>query len=280
MKISLVIPCYNRSSLLNRALHSVFEQSFLPDEVIVVDDGSTDDTAEMLQKNFPQVTYLYQENSGVSHARNTGIKHATGDWIALLDSDDTWLKNKLELQISALKQSPEIKICHTEEIWIRNGVRVNAMNKHKKSGGWIFEQCLPLCAMSPSSIMIHRSIFDAVGLFDESLPACEDYDLWLRLSNYYPVLFIEQALINKYGGHEDQLSHQYWGMDRFRIKALDKLLKHEQLSNKNRLLATNMLLKKARIFQKGAEKRGKLESVTYYQSLIETYTLLYNKENF
>lgn len=272
MKISLIIPSYNRSHLLKRALQSVFEQSLLPDEVIVVDDGSTDDTAEMLRNLFPQVIYLHQDNAGVSSARNLGIQHSTGSWIALLDSDDTWLKDKLVMQVSSLKQSPEIKICHTEEIWIRNGTRVNAMNKHKKSGGWIFEQCLPLCAMSPSSIMIHRSIFDELGLFDESLPACEDYDLWLRISNAFPVLFLEQPLINKYGGHEDQLSHQHWGMDRFRIQALDKLLKQGQLSHKNKDLATKMLLKKARIFQKGAEKRGKLESVNHYQSLIDTYS--------
>ncbi|MDC9728753.1 MAG: glycosyltransferase family A protein [Methyloprofundus sp.] len=272
MKISLIIPSYNRSHLLKRALQSVFEQSLLPDEVIVVDDGSTDDTAEMLRNLFPQVIYLHQDNAGVSSARNLGIQHSTGSWIALLDSDDTWLKDKLVMQVSSLKQSPEIKICHTEEIWIRNGTRVNAMNKHKKSGGWIFEQCLPLCAMSPSSIMIHHSIFDELGLFDESLPACEDYDLWLRISNAFPVLFLEQPLINKYGGHEDQLSHQHWGMDRFRIQALDKLLKQGQLSHKNKDLATKMLLKKARIFQKGAEKRGKLESVNHYQSLIDTYS--------
>jgi len=272
MKISLIIPSYNRSNSLKRALQSVLSQSLLPNEIIVVDDGSSDNTADMLRHDFPQVTYLYQANKGVSSARNLGIKHSTGDWIALLDSDDTWLSYKLEKQVNALQKSPDIKICHTEEIWIRNGVRVNAMNKHKKSGGWIFEQCLPLCAMSPSSIMIHRDIFERLGLFDESLVACEDYDLWLRISNQYPVLFVEQPLINKYGGHTDQLSQQHWGMDRFRIQALDKLLKHSILSDENRRLAINMLLKKSRIFQKGAEKRGKAESVAHYQALIELYS--------
>jgi len=272
MQISLIIPSYNRSSSLNRALQSVLSQSHLPNEIIVVDDGSNDNTAEMLREEFPQVTYLYQTNKGVSSARNLGIQHSTGDWIALLDSDDTWLSHKLEKQVNALQQSPELKICHTEEIWIRNGVRVNAMNKHKKSGGWIFKQCLPLCAMSPSSILIHRSVFDKLGGFDESLVACEDYDLWLRISNQYPVMFMEQPLINKYGGHEDQLSQQHWGMDRFRIQALDKLLKHSALSDENRSLAINMLLKKSRIFQKGAEKRGKVESVAHYQALIDRYS--------
>jgi len=273
MRISLIIPSYNRCHFLQRALLSVLNQSHLPDEIIVIDDGSTDDTAAMLAKDFPQVIYLYQENSGVSAARNVGIQQATGDWIALLDSDDVWLKDKLASQVSALEQSPDSKVCHTEEIWIRQGVRVNAMNKHKKSGGWIFKQCLPLCAMSPSSILLHRSVFADVGYFDTALPACEDYDLWLRITAKYPVLFLEQPLLEKYGGHEDQLSHQYWGMDRFRIQALDKLLKNTPLTPEQRQLASNMLLKKARIFQKGALKRGKTESVAEYQAIIDEYSL-------
>jgi len=271
MRISLIIPSYNRCTLLRRALLSVFAQTHLADEVLVIDDGSTDKTAEMIAKEFPEVIYVYQENTGVSAARNKGIQQAKGNWIALLDSDDVWLKDKLAKQVAALKQEPSYKVCHTEEIWIRQGVRVNAMNKHKKSGGWIFKQCLPLCAMSPSSILIHRSLFTELGNFDETLPACEDYELWLRITAKYPVLFLEQPLLEKYGGHEDQLSHQYWGMDRFRIQALDTLLKNTNLTAEQQQWATDMLLKKARIFQKGALKRGKTESVAEYQNLINLY---------
>ncbi|NOQ14420.1 MAG: glycosyltransferase [Methyloprofundus sp.] len=273
MQISLIIPTYNRCSTLKRALHSVLQQTVGPDEIIVVDDGSSDDTANMLSKEFPQLNTIAQANKGVSAARNTGIQHAQGEWIAFLDSDDTWLTKKLAMQIDALKKKPDIKVCHTEEIWIRNGVRVNAMNKHKKTGGWIFKHCLPLCAMSPSSIIIHRSVFEDVGLFDESFPACEDYDLWLRISAKYPVLFIEQPLINKYGGHDDQLSHKYWGMDRFRIQALEKIIARQDLSVENKNDATLMLLKKARIFKNGALKRGKTESAQFYQQLIDKYSL-------
>ncbi|MCK5354811.1 MAG: glycosyltransferase family 2 protein [Methyloprofundus sp.] len=270
--MSLIIPTYNRCSSLKRALHSVLQQTVCPDEIIVVDDGSTDDTLQMLSTEFPQVHSISQENKGVSAARNTGIQHAQGDWIAFLDSDDTWLAEKLAVQISALKKAPDIKICHTEEIWIRNGVRVNAMNKHKKTGGWIFKHCLPLCAMSPSSIIIHRSVLDDVGCFDENFPACEDYDLWLRITAKYPVLFIEHPLINKYGGHDDQLSHKYWGMDRFRIQALEKIITQTELSNENKSAATHMLLKKARIFKNGALKRGKTESAASYQQLIDRHS--------
>ncbi len=273
MHVSLIIPTFNRCSTLNRALTSVLQQTILPDEIIVIDDGSTDATAQMISREFPQVNYIAQGNKGVSAARNRGIQLAQGDWLAFLDSDDTWLPEKLTTQLHALKKSPKLKICHSDEIWIRNGVRVNAMHKHKKSGGWIFKQCLPLCAMSPSAVMIHRSVFDDVGLFDESLPACEDYDLWLRISAKYPVLFIEQALINKYGGHDDQLSHQYWGMDRFRIQALEKIIAQPGLSHENKKDAIQMLLKKARIFKNGALKRGKIESALLYQTIIDKYRI-------
>ena len=271
MQISLIIPTYNRCNSLRRALLSVLQQSLAPDEIIVVDDGSTDNTENMIATEFPQINYLKQENKGVSAARNLGIQQAQGEWIALLDSDDTWLPKKLAVQINALQESENIKVCHTEEIWIRDGVRVNAMNKHKKTGGWIFQRCLPLCAMSPSSILIHRSVFADIGVFDEEFPACEDYDLWLRITAKYPVLYIEEPLINKYGGQEDQLSHQYWGMDRFRIKALEKIINQTDLSEENKQAAIKMLLKKARIFKNGALKRGKTESADYYQQLIEYY---------
>lgn len=259
LMISVIIPSFNRSQTIKRALRSVEQQTTSREfEIIVVDDGSTDDTQLMIQSEFPTVTYIFQANKGVSSARNLGLRSAKGQWIALLDSDDEWLPHKLTTQFELLEKTG-LKICHTEEIWIRNGVRVNQMNKHKKSGGWIFEKCLPLCAMSPSSILIHRDVFDEVGMFDESLPACEDYDLWLRITSRFEVAYIEQACINKYGGHEDQLSRQYWGMDRFRVLALQKILSSQSTSTldvRYRELALNMLEKKLKILLKGAVKHS------------------------
>ena len=182
MIISVVIPTYNRRDLLNRALLSVFAQGLLPTEIIVIDDGSTDGTALMIAKEFPSVRYYRQENVGVSSARNLGIHHAKGDWLAFLDADDEWLPNKLSQQSKALLSTPESKVCHTEEMWIRNGIRVNPAKKYAKTGGWIFNKCLLLCAISPSTVMIHRSVFDAIGVFDTDFPVCEDYDLWLRIT--------------------------------------------------------------------------------------------------
>ncbi|MCH8068651.1 MAG: glycosyltransferase [Candidatus Marinimicrobia bacterium] len=263
--VSVIIPTLNRSSLLQRALDSVLSQTVSPNEIIVVDDGSTDETVSVIQSKYPGVIYLHQHNQGVSAARNYGIRKATGIWLAFLDSDDSWLPNKLAHQIDALMKNPDMKICHTDEIWIRNGVRVNPMKKHAKSGGWIFQECLPLCCISPSSVIIHRSVFDEVGLFDETLPVCEDYDMWLRIAARYPILFLDKKLIVKYGGHKDQLSRKYWGMDRFRIRALEKILSSGILSEENHLATERMLSEKIRIYVQGAKKRGKVDEVISYQ---------------
>lgn len=273
-KISVIIPTFNRSHTLSRALDSVMKQSYPIHEIIVIDDGSTDNTLALIQAGFPSITVIEQANKGVSNARNRGIKQATGDWIALLDSDDEWLPDKLLHQTDRLSAAPEYKVCHTEEIWVRNSTRVNQMNKHQKSGGHIFQQCLPLCAMSPSSILIHRYLFDELGPFDETLPACEDYEMWLRITASNPVLFIDQPQIIKHGGHEDQLSRKYWGMDRFRIYALDKTLKNITLSMTDRQAAISMLLEKARIYQQGALKRGKQAEAEHYHSLIDHYSAI------
>ncbi len=271
LPVAVVIPTYNRARLLCRALTSVLTQSRRPAEVIVVDDGSTDDTAHMIREAFPDVRYVQQDNRGVSAARNRGIEIARMEWVALLDSDDEWLEGKLETQFQALSRNPQSRVCHTEEIWIRRGVRVNPMKKHAKAGGWIFQRCLPLCAMSPSSILLHRTVFEAVGLFDESLPACEDYDLWLRITAHYPVLFIEEPLIVKHGGHEDQLSRRHWGMDRFRVRALQKILASDQLSATDRHAAATVLAAKARIVASGARKRGRHAEAEHYAALGESH---------
>ena len=269
--VSVVIPTYNRVHLLERALDSVLGQTLAADEIIVVDDGSTDDTVSTVKSLHPEVKLIQQDNLGVSAARNTGISAARHDWIALLDSDDVWHENKLERQITALNDAPEYLICHSDEIWIRDGVRVNQMNKHKKAGGHIFQHCLPLCAISPSAVMIHRSLFDEIGLFDENLPACEDYDLWLRICSRYPVLFIDEALITKHGGHDDQLSRQYWGMDRFRIQALNKIVSANKLNYGDRDAAIKMMVNKINIYLAGAEKHGNTEDVDDFEKILKKY---------
>ncbi len=279
MKISVVIPTFNRVHWVARAIQSVFDQSYTVHQLIVVDDASTDHTVARIRQQFADVELITQPNQtqhrGVSRARNIGVQCATGDWIALLDSDDEWCQHKLTRQVAALSQSssqsstlaPGFEICHTDEIWIRNGKRVNPMNKHAKPDGWIFEQCLPLCCVSPSSVLVKKTLLESVGLFDESLPVCEDYDLWLRLFSQVSVLLVAEPLLIKYGGHADQLSRKYWGMDRFRVSAIIKLLEHHDLSAHYRQCALKMLLHKLTILIKGFEKRKNTTDLRHYQAL-------------
>ena len=257
MKISVVIPTFNRISLVARAIDSVLKQSLNPYEIIVVDDGSDDGTSEMIQNKYKSIKLIQQQNNGVSAARNNGIKHAKGDWIALLDSDDEWIEKKLENQVDRLIKTPEYDFCHTNEIWIRNGVRVNQRKKHEKYGGYIFDKCLDICRISPSSVLFRKNILDHVGWFDDQLPVCEDYDLWLRITAEYRILFIDDPLIIKYGGHDDQLSHGVEGIEFFRIKSLENLLERSELSTDNRILSIQMIIKKYNIYLNGLVKRKK-----------------------
>lgn len=271
LQVSVIIPTYNRISLLTKALDSVLCQTYSPLEVIVIDDASTDNTRSELESRYPQVRYACQTHQGVSAARNTGIKLARSEWIAFLDSDDAWWPYKLAEQVEALERHPGFLICHSDEIWIRNGRRMNPKKKHAKHGGWIFARCLPLCVISPSSVIIHRSVFESVGRFDESLPACEDYDLWLRICARYPVLYVDQPLVTKHSGHGDQLSRKYWGMDRFRIYALEKIINTGNLGPRNMALAREMLVAKLGIVLSGAKKRDNSELVRECENKLARY---------
>lgn len=269
--VSVVIPAYNRCGILPRAIRSVLNQTFLPGEIIVIDDGSTDQTAETVRNEFPGVCLVSQAQQGVSTARNHGVNMARLPWIAFLDSDDQWLPRKLEKQLSAISATGQPLVCHTNEIWVRDGRRVNPMDKHRKHGGRVFPECLERCMMSPSSILIKKKLLLDLGGFDESFPACEDYDLWLRLTADNPVAYIETPLIIKYGGHEDQLSGQYWGMDRFRIRALENILGQPALRADYRRLAIRTLHRKIGIYINGARKRGRHDEVTRYERKLADY---------
>lgn len=269
--VSVVIPTYNRARLVMEAVDSVLEQSFRDFELVVIDDGSTDGTAERLAPYGDRIRLCRQENRGASAARNAGIRRARGRYICFLDSDDLWLKDKLQAQMDLVVRDPLVKVCHTEEIWIRRGVRVNPMKKHRKYSGWILEKMLPLCIVSLSSVLIAREVFDQVGLFDESLPACEDYDLWLRIGRRYPIILIDRPLMVKRGGHADQLSRTYWGLDRYRVQALQKLLAHDDLEDHIRRAAIDCLRSKCQILANGCQKRGKVQEAREFLAVAGRY---------
>ena len=264
--VSVVIPTFNREGFIEQCVVSALQQSKKPDEVIVVDDGSSDKTWDVLRtlgfsdskEERNSLRYIFQRNKGVSAARNLGIKAAKFRYIAFLDSDDLWLEKKLEKQISSLEsQSIRYRLSHTNEIWVRNGVRVNAHLKHEKNGGDIFIQCLKLCCISPSSSLVDRSVFDDFGFFDENLPACEDYDFWLRFCAFEDVHFVNEHLLIKNGGHDQQLSKKHWGMDRFRVAALENLLKNQSLSEFKRKETIKELIFKLQVLIDGGRKRKK-----------------------
>ena len=265
-EVSVIIPTYNREKFISECVQSVLAQTLPARGIIIVDDGSTDATYNILRDlGFNSLStkktvlrYFFQQNRGVSSARNLGIKEARSDYIALLDSDDLWLKSKLDRQVSAFRNDTQSsRLCHTDEIWIRNGVRVNQHKKHKKHGGNVFQSCLKLCCISPSSAMMHRSVFEDFGFFDEDLPACEDYDFWLRYSAKEDVNFIDETLIIKKGGHSDQLSGAHWGMDRFRIYSIEKILKEPDLTLVQKTEAIHEVILKLEILINGSQKRQK-----------------------
>ena len=265
-QVSVIIPTYNRGWIIKEAIDSVLAQDYTEFELIVVDDGSTDHTADVLDSYRNVIKVLSQKNKGVSAARNRGIAEASGKFIAFLDSDDLWLSQKLSAQIEFFTQTPDALICQTEEVWIRNGLIVNPKKRHKKPSGMIFEPSLALCLVSPSAVMIRRSLLEIVGNFDETLPACEDYDLWLRISCRFPVYRIDTPLIIKRGGHEDQLSASF-GLDRFRIKAIKKIIESGFLSKRQYAAAVKTLKEKCNIYAAGCRKRGREEEAMYYISL-------------
>ncbi len=267
-EISVIIPVFNREDFIIECLDSVFASSFKDFECIVVNDGSSDNTLNILQSYSQKIKIINQDNQGPSSARNQGIRESKGEMLTFLDSDDLWLPEKLATQAKYMADNPECRICYTEEIWYRYGVRVNPHKKHGKHSGHIYDKCLPLCIISPSSVMIHKDVFAHTGLFDESLPACEDYDLWLRIASLYPVSLINEALIIKRNGHANQQSQKYIGMDRFRIKSLVKMLKTFKLNEENYQLTKKILEKKCKIYINGCLKRSKEEEAKFYQNIL------------
>ena len=270
--VSVIIPTYNRGWIIQEAIDSVLDQDFSDYELIVVDDGSGDNTLEILGAYGKAIAVLHQSNKGVSAARNRGIAEASGRLIAFLDSDDLWLPGKLATQVKFFEENADALINQTQEIWIRNGLRVNPKKRHHKFSGMIFERSLALCLVSPSAVMLKKNLFDTVGVFDEHLPACEDYDLWLRISCRYPVHLIDSPLIIKRGGHDDQLSKAA-GLDKYRIQSLMNIIDSDLLTPQQYNAAVITLKEKSEVYAGGCRKRGREKEAEYFSALAEKYLL-------
>lgn len=274
--ISVIIPTYNRAGLLSEAISSVARQTCPDWELIVVDDGSTDGTRSAVATTFAQIGrpdkchYFYQKNRGVSGARNYGVRQARGEYLTFLDSDDLWQPDKLEQQVKFLENNQSASAVYTNETWWRGRDRLNQKKRHRKYSGWIFPACLDLCLISASSILLKRAVFDKIGPFDETFPVCEDYEMWLRLTRDFPVYLIDQPLIIKRTISSDQLSTRYPAMDRFRVRALEKILTGQLTASQRRLVRQNLAWR-CRLLAQGALKRGKFLTCFSYSGKAKIY---------
>lgn len=272
---SIVIPSYNREKFLAIALNSVLNQSFSDYEVIIVDDGSTDNTKETIKKFcHEKIKYYYQKNQGPAAARNLGVKKSSGKYICFLDSDDRFRKDKLLISFQEIIKNPKFKVFHTQEIWYKNKKILPQKKYHKKPSGFIFKLALRQCSISISTAIIKRDLFNDIGFFDQKMLACEDYDFWIRASLKYPVYLINQPLTLKEGGHNSQQSKKYPHLDTFRIYSLEKILETCKLSFGQKKEILFCLKNYCLIYLNGAKKRNKTKEVKKYQKILEKYGLL------
>jgi glycosyltransferase involved in cell wall biosynthesis len=274
-RVSIIIPTFNRAHLLERAIRSVLNQTFRDFELFVVDDGSTDGTEKLplIRNPDPRLSFLgLPENRGVSAARNAGVRASSAPLIAFLDSDDEWLPTKLEKQVLWLDVHPDFRIIQTRETWMRNGNRVNPPKTHEKFQGDLFAASLERCMITPSSVLLTQSLFEENNGFDESLPACEDYDLWLKITSRYLVGLVDEYLLTRYGGHSDQLSATVPVLDRFRIQSLMGVLSQGGLSPEQTRQARDSLVRRARIVSKGYLKHENRSEYERYNDLCRHFT--------
>ena len=272
--VDVVIPSYNRGKSLKKAIQSVQNQTFKGWKLWVVDDGSTDGSFNEIidafsSSNFPAEFFSLKTNQGVSYARNRGIEQGRADWVAFLDSDDEWLPDKLEKQIQFARKNPKFPLIHCNEVWFKNGKPFPQKKKHKKQGGRIFIPSTRICCISPSAALLRRSLLEEVGFFREDFPVCEDYEMWLRVTSRYPVGFVEEALVIKQGGHEDQLSRRYSAMDYWRVKALKGYLKDKNLSQEEKNQVKEVLMEKGRILLRGYEKHKNFKNKVEVENILK-----------
>lgn len=269
--VSVIIPTFNRSSVIIRAINSVLNQSNKDFELIVVDDGSTDET-ELILSPFIKagiIKYFKHQNLGVSATRNFGVSQASGEWLSFLDSDDEWLPHKLQEQIDFLQKNLSFNIVYGQEIWLRNGERVNQRAIHQKYGGWIFDKCVQQCLIAPSSVIVKTNVFHEMGGFDQDFTVCEDYDLWLKISSLYEVGYISNPIIIKHGGHEDQLSTKYVAMDMWRLRSLNRILKIRNLSDEHKENVIETIKRKGSILMQGYQKHGNAKGFEEVETILQ-----------
>ncbi len=267
--VSVIIPTYNRRAMLLEAIDSVLAQSIREFELIVVDDGSTDGSAENLKGLAKSIRIERIEHRGPAAARNRGVVIARAPLIAFLDSDDLWAPTKLERQLAFMRANSGCAISQTNEIWIRNGRRVNPGLRHRKRAGDIFIDSLRTCLISMSATMMRTDLFRSLGGFDETMMAAEDYDLWLRILIDHEAGLLDEPLVTRRRGHPDQTSATTPALDRFRVLALTKLLADDRLSPERRTAVVEVLVEKCRIYAGGLARRARVDQARLYERIAD-----------
>ncbi len=272
-EVAVVIPVRDRAAMVREAIASVLRQTHRDWALVVVDDGSRDGSAAAAEEELAgarrRAHVLRQPPRGVAAARNAGAAAVDSAWIAFLDSDDLWLPSKLERQLAWLAARPAYRMAQTEERWLEHGRHRNPRAWHRKEER-LFRRSLARCLVSPSAVIIRRDCYEEAGGFDEGFAVCEDYELWLRLAVREAVGLVPERLVVKRGGHADQLSRSTWGLDRFRVAALVKLLGTVPLVSADREAALTILHGKCELLARGAARRGRHEEAARYRMLAAT----------
>ncbi len=271
--VAVVIPVHERPEMVAEAIASVLAQTYRDLGIVVVDDGSTDGSAAAAEAALSDAAIptrvIRQPHRGVAAARNAGAAVLDARWIAFLDSDDLWLPRKLERQIGWLDARPTYRLAQAGERWSDGGRHRNPRLHHHKEER-LFLRSLERCLVSPSAVVIAREYFVARGGFDEGFAVCEDYELWLRITARELVGLVPEVLVVKRGGHPGQLSRSTWGLDRWRVAALVKLLATGELEPNERAAVVTAVEKKCGILAAGAERRGRTDEAARYRALAAT----------
>lgn len=273
--VSVIIPVYNREKMICEAVESVLQQTYSNWELIIADDGSTDNTMSVLgaYKKHPQISVLSLKHSGCPGlVRNNAVESAAGRWLAFLDSDDLWMKEKLEREIKLLNHSSSCRFVHSLERWERNGKVVSQVHRKHKKEGDLFETSLGKCEIGPSTVVMERTLFMHYGGFRNDLEICEDYEFWLRITAENPIAYVDRELVVKRGGHSDQLSTKYGFIEIFKINALKFLVEEQMFEREKMVLARRELARKCKIYSSGCRKRGREKEAMEFETLYFFYS--------
>ncbi|AEJ60375.1 glycosyl transferase family 2 [Spirochaeta thermophila DSM 6578] len=270
--VSVVIPVHNRASLLEEALASVVRQTWRDLEVIVVDDGSEDGSAEVGERRGARVVRM-AHCGRPGKVRNVGVEHARGDLVAFLDSDDLWEPEKLSRQMAVWegRAGEGIPLVHAREVWMRKGRIVSQAGQVHRREGDVFPWAVRKCIIGPSTVLMERRVFEDLGGFREDLEIAEDYEFWLRLTDRYPVAYLDEPVVVKRAGDWEQLSEKYGHIEVFRIMALKPLVDEDVFLPEHRGVAREELLRKCEVHARGARKRGRMEEAERFLSCVEAY---------